>query len=43
MFSQGSTVYKGWSRWIGTSGGIVVGLTVQHVQAWKRRRYKLFD
>jgi len=28
---------------IGTSGGVVVGLTVQLVQAWKKGRYKLFD
>jgi len=28
---------------IGTSGGVVVGLTIQPVQAWKKGRYKLFD
>jgi len=32
-----------WSRMIGTSGGVVVGLTVQPVQAWKKGRYKLFE
>jgi len=26
-----------------TSGRVVVDLTVQHVQAWKKGRYKLFD
>jgi len=31
-----------WSRLIGTSG-VVVGLTVQPLQAWKKGRYKLFD
>jgi len=25
------------------SGGVVVGLIVQPVQAWKKGRYKLFD
>jgi len=25
------------------SGGVVVGLTVQPVQAWKKARYTLFD
>jgi len=34
---------RGWSRLIRTSGGVVVGLTVQPVQAWKKRGYKLFD
>jgi len=28
---------------IRTSGGVVVGQTVQPVQAWKKGRYKLFD
>jgi len=26
-----------------TRGGVVVGQTVQPVQAWKKGRYKLFD
>jgi len=34
---------KGWSRLIGTSGGVFVGLTVQPVQAWKKGRYKPLD
>jgi len=38
-----STVCRGWSRLIGTSGGVVVGLTVQPMQAWEKERYKLFD
>jgi len=31
------------SRLIRTSGGVVVGQTVQPVQAWKKERYKPFD
>jgi len=40
---SGSTVCRGWSRWIRTSRGVVVGLIVRPVQAWKKERYKLFD
>jgi len=36
-------ICRGWSRLIGTSGGVVVGLTVQPAQAWKKGRYNLFD
>jgi len=28
---------------IRTSGGVLVGLTVQPVQVWKKERYKLFN
>jgi len=42
-YNKGSTVRRGWSRLIRTSGGVVVGLTVQPVQAWKKGRYKLCD
>jgi len=34
---------RGWSRLIWKSGGVVVGLTVQSVRAWKKGRYKLFE
>jgi len=37
------TVCRGRSRLIRTSGGVVVGLTIQPVQAWKKWHYKLFD